>query len=117
MDEDNPYLSRVSRIGEVGRRAERKSARRLGAKLTPASGAAQSKGDMIKAEFLIEHKATIKASLSLQRDWLEKIEREAYLTGKQPALMVSFQHPSGHDHPAGRWVLVQESFFKELNEK
>lgn len=112
----NPYLDRLAnkKIGATGRKAEKRAAKSLGARLTPASGAAQSKGDMSRGEFLIEHKSTVQESMGLKRDWLEKIEREALFTGKSPALMIDFLRPSGDAHPAGRWVLVQESVFKEI---
>jgi hypothetical protein len=113
---DNPYLARRKRIGESGRRSEKRTAKRLGATLTAASGSTRAKGDMSLGEFLIEAKSTVNQSMSVQLSWLQKIEREALAVGKTPALTVTFTLPSGGDPPggAGRWVMIPESTFREI---
>ncbi|HEY0817230.1 MAG TPA: hypothetical protein VGD46_00530 [Rhizobacter sp.] len=114
---DNPYTARRARagIGASGRRAERKASTRLGARLTPASGAiASAKGDFAAGDFLCENKSTTNASLSLKLDWLQKISREALPKGKTPALALQFVNADGTPEKAGSWVMIPEHLFKEL---
>jgi hypothetical protein len=111
---DNPYLDRARRIGEHGRRSEKRLANRLGGKLIPASGSTRAKGDMVLGDFLIEAKATSRDSLSLKHDWLAKIDREALATGRKPALAVSFVRPDGTQIRGGTWIAIPEDVFKEL---
>jgi hypothetical protein len=111
----NAYLERqsLSRIGEAGRKAERKTAKRLNMRQTPASGAAIAKGDMQTREFLVEAKSTTRASVVLQHDWLAKIADEAAVTGRTPALSLSFVAQSGKPHRHGAWVAIREVDFLE----
>lgn len=103
------------KIGHVGRVSEAKVAKKLAARLTPASGAlAGAKGDMSVNNYLIEAKSTVKRSLSLKLDWLEKINHEALSTGKVPALSVRFTTEYGDEVRGGNWVMIPESEFKEL---
>ena len=111
----NPFLSRTRGIGVSGREAERKSAKRLGARLTPNSGAMTgAKGDMSLGDFLIEAKSTVADSVGLKLDWLAKISGEAAATGRKPALSVTFTRPDGTPVRHGKWVLVPETVFAEL---
>lgn len=99
-------------IGEVGRIAEKRLARRIGGKQRPASGAmAGAKGDIVKGPFLVEAKSTVNGSLGLQRDWLSKIASEAENQGLIPALAVTFTDPTGRPRNFGSWVAVPESEF------
>jgi hypothetical protein len=69
-------------------------ARRLGGRRNKASGAcAMSKGDVFVKErgWLAEAKTTGKKSMSVKRDWLVKISREASAEKLVPALVVSFE--------------------------
>jgi hypothetical protein len=113
----NPFLDRqaaVSRtIGRTGRIAEKRLAKDIKARLTPASGASSAKGDMVIGEVLVEHKSTINNSMSVKLEWLIKIEGEALATGKTPALVVDFVTPAGQPRNGGRWVMVPERVFKE----
>lgn len=114
---DNPFLNRIKKqgVGHNGRVAETKLAKRIGAKLTPASGAMTgAKGDMKRGNFLIESKATQNESMSLKRDWLLKINIEALETGKLPALAVIFTNESGKSEPRDRWIMLKETDFIEL---
>jgi hypothetical protein len=110
----NRYSERSSRIGEAGRKSEKKTAQRLGLRQTPASGAAIAKGDLRDESFLIEVKSTKNHSLSLRYDWLTKIAGEARMVGKDPALSVVFTTGQGSPLTDGRWIALPERLFREL---
>ena len=107
-------LDRVRRTGDAGRRSERLTAKRLGAKVTPASGAASAKGDMSRDDFLIEAKSTVANTMQLELHWLLKIEQEARATGRKPAIAITFTHGSGKPVRDGRWIAIPEELFAEL---
>lgn len=114
----NPYTDRkAGLIGTAGRKNERKVAKKLGARLTPNSGAmAHSKGDMHTSAFLIEHKSTSSETLSIKREWLLKIAHEALHTNRIPALAFSFTTTNGDSKIDGEWVAVPATVWKELFE-
>ncbi len=65
----------------------------MAARRQKASGAVwTSKGDVISELFLVEAKtkAQLTKSFAIKRKWLEKIDMEAFLAGKIPALAFSF---------------------------
>lgn len=98
-----------------GTEAEKRCAKRLGAVLTPASGALPgAKGDMVRKDYRIESKSTIKDSLSLRLEHLCKAADEAAEQGQVPALVVQFVTPSGRTRRRGAWVAIPENLFKEL---
>ncbi len=114
---DNPFLNRANnrKIGHNGRHSEKKLAKRMGGRLTPASGAMEgAKGDMVVDDFLIEAKATQNRSMSLDSDWLYKIYQEALELGKYPALAVTFTNNEGQSEKRERWVMVPEHVFKQI---
>lgn len=112
----NPYLARKARqgIGVAGRKSEKKTARRLGLKQTPASGAAIAKGDLRNDRVLMEAKATVHDSLAIKLEWLIKIAGEAASTGKEPALAITFTNQQGAPRKHGAWVCVPEALWTEL---
>jgi Holliday junction resolvase len=60
---------------------------------TPASGALwQCKSDVVSEHFRIECKTKVKPSKSItvQKEWVDKITLEALQTGKTPLLVISF---------------------------
>ena len=99
----------------AGLKAERKLAKRMGATLTPGSGALDgAKGDMFMDDYLIESKSTISETLSLHLRWLDKIRREALGRNKVPALAIQFTDGTGTPILGGSWVAVPENEFKAL---
>ena len=112
----NPYLDRkVKVIGATGRKSERKVARKLGAKLTPNSGAvAGAKGDMHLGDFLIEAKSTVNDSIGVKLDWLLKIADEALSSDRKPAIALTFTHAGGDPRVNGEWVAVPLHVWKEM---
>lgn len=70
---------------------EKKLAKTISATLTPNSGATTHyKGDMATEDFLIESKSTENKSMSIQQEWLKKIEIQAMREGKLPMLIIDF---------------------------
>lgn len=110
-----PYLRRgQDRIGESGRKAERKLARRLAGRARPASGAMEgAKGDIDLDEFLMEAKSTVKDSTAIKYGWLSKIAHEARNMGKKPALALSFVNHAGEPVRDGAWVMVPLHVWEE----
>lgn len=112
----NPFLERNKKqIGDVGRRAESKTQRRIGGRLTAASGASHEKGDLSLGSFIIEMKSTVARSISLKLPWLLKINHEARAVGKIPALSVLFTDQRGdpRDYNSS-WVMIPERDFQRL---
>lgn len=114
--------ARVSRsvrgalIGRTGRVSESNLAERLGARVTPASGAANSKGDMRAPGWIIEAKSTTNDSMGLKLDWLAKISNEALGVGQSPALALTFTDERGNPRRCGSWVCIPEIEYRALLE-
>ena len=103
------------RLGETGRKAERKAAKRQGARQTPASGAVEGiKGDFGTADVLTENKSTIGSTITLHLDALLKIKNQAMQSGRLPALAFQFTHSDGRARQGGAWVAVPEWVWNEL---
>jgi hypothetical protein len=114
-EDRTPALRRAIKSNH-GRTAEKKAAKRIGGKITPASGALQhSKGDIRKDRFLIDSKATVNESFRLTTEQLAKISKEALDAGKDPAILVQFVNHSGRVH-AGSWVVIPERVFREVGD-
>lgn len=119
INSKNPFSRRVRNKNKTlhGSLSEKKVAKRLDGKPTPASGALGSaKGDIVFKEILMEAKATIKDSISIKLDWLAKISREATDASKSPALSVTYVNQDGEPRKFGKWVMVPESIFKDIHE-
>lgn len=115
---DSPFTRRESKshIGRTGRRSEERLSDRIGARLTPASGAtAHSKADMTLGELLIEAKSTIHRSLVLKLDWLIKLKMEAMAVGKEGVLVVAFTDSKGK--PDSEWVVLPLERFMEMRDE
>ena len=112
----NPLLNRTARIGESGRKSEKRVARSAGARLQPASGSMiGAKGDMRKGNWLTEAKSTTAGQMALKLSWLEKINDEAMAKGLNPALTVSFVTGDGSARGT-EWVLIRRADFQEITE-
>ncbi len=106
--------STILKAAESGRRAERRAARDLGAKMIPQSGGGSSKGDFVVGEILVEHKATRNKSYSLKLADLVKIVHEALMTGRKPMFMVTFEDHHGTPRDDGRYVVMPVEVFNGL---
>lgn len=112
----NPFFARQQRagIGASGRRAEKKTAQRVGARQTAASGALDAqKGDFTVKGVRAENKSTQNASMSIKLAWLEKITKESLPNGETPVLSIQFVNEAGVPVKSGAWVMVPESVFRE----
>lgn len=90
---------------------EKHVAKALGGKQTANSGAtAFSKGDVRTDDWLIEckTKTTDSKSISIQREWIDKNEEEAFAMGKQYSA-VCFDFGDGENH-----YIISEKMFKRL---
>lgn len=67
-----------------------------------------NKSDVVSKHFRIEAKTRIKPSksITIKKEWLDKIEKEAFLTGKTPALAFSFG--DGKDY----FILSDKDFYE-----
>lgn len=90
---------RTANLTKSHRRApkqEREVAKRLGGRLTPASGAKDVKGDVrIKGVARIECKTTKHESFSVSLKMLHKLEESALMTGEVPAIIIEFHDNDG----------------------
>ena len=69
-------------------------------------GMATDDGDLATPEFLVEHKRTDNKSMSIKRDWLDKVKEGATRVGKDPALVITFERPAKPGSPAEDWILM-----------
>lgn len=124
MADPNPFRhSSKQPTNGHGKSYEKHAAKKMGAKLQPASGAlATAKGDLKlvrkKHRFLIESKSTTDASLAMKLAWLVKISEEAHAKGMEPALLFAYVLPDGRPVPnaATEWVAIPKQLFMELTE-
>lgn len=66
-------------VKQASKKQEKRIAKKNGAKVTPASGALGLKGDVrnFKQKIVYEAKMTKKKQLSLKKEWLLKLKKEA----------------------------------------
>lgn len=103
-----PYLDSDHKLSR-SRKQEKKIAKAYGGKKIKGSGNGKfQKGDVRAGRFLIEAKRTDAASIVLKREWLAKIEQEAFDDGKYPALEIQIQNQD--------WVLIRRAEFQSLKE-
>lgn len=99
----------------VGRKAEKRTARRLGAILHAASGSLDRKADMsLRHGVTLENKSTQGSSMRVQLDWLLGVWAAAREQGNTPALGVQFTLANGEPRPRGRWVMIPEDVFLDM---
>lgn len=101
-DRVNPMLARAAKAGQIGHshkrapKQERELAKRLGGRVTPASGSRDVKGDVrIKGVLRLEAKTTKNKSFSVTLDMVRKIEEAAASGGELPVLVVEFNDGMG----------------------
>lgn len=95
---------------------ESKIAKSTKGKRQPNSGATMfMKGDVVTDQFCIECKTamTEKQSISIKRDWIDKLKEEAFAIGK-PYWAVAFSF-GGLNNPENFYI-IEERLFKQLQE-
>lgn len=87
---------------------EKRLAKKYDGQVSAASGAFWSrKGDVRSIDLLIEHKYTSSnKSITIKKEWLDKIEKEAILDSRLPVLMF---HLGGKNY-----AIVLEDDFDEI---
>lgn len=90
---------------------EKEIAKRLGGRRVAGSGAFESKGDISTDEFLIDDKSTVGKSITVTKDMLMKINREAREAARVPVLSLSFTKMG---LAGDTWYMIPEWRFKEL---
>jgi hypothetical protein len=98
---------------------EDRLAKKLGGKRLPRSGglswsrwdSTTAQGDLSTKELHLEHKRTDAASMSVKKDWLEKVADGARRTGKDPGLMITFEKKGV---PPMDWVMIPLDVLQRL---
>lgn len=106
---------------------ENRIAKELGGKRLPRSGglyrtsgetARDSKvtagGDLSTKDFLVEHKFTQNKSLSLKKEWLDKVQEGAKAANKWAALGITFDLGNGKTED---WIAVPLAVFQHITDK
>lgn len=88
--------SNLTRSHKRSKAQERETAKRVGGRLTPASGAGSVKGDVRKKRVVrIECKTTQNKSFSVTREMVDRLEAAATLSGEMPVLVIEFNDGKG----------------------
>jgi hypothetical protein len=100
---------------DQGRKEEKRTAQETGMRLRPRSGAGDLKGDLTREArslpipWLVEQNSTEKRSLTVQKSWLDKINKEAMSNGRVPLFIMVI----GGD----RWYAMPEAVFNMMEEE
>ena len=92
---------------------EKRIAKKLHGRKQLNSGATMfQKGDVITDKILIECKTKVKESksISIQKDWIEKLKEEAF-TMRRPYWAITFNFGDNEDY-----FIINEKLFKQLME-
>ena len=119
MSKGNPrrpkstHWERSTSLRGESAKQEKRISKRLGARLTPNSGAGFHKSDASTSEFRIEMKQTKAKKMPVDRAVLAKIWREATETNLLPAVAVTMK---GMDAPVPEdWVIITLETFEFLS--
>jgi hypothetical protein len=99
----------------LARQQERRSAEFYGARLTPASGSRDAKGDAETADELFEFKHTERLSYGLKMSSWLRHRTAAILAGKRPVMEVEYTRPDG-SHPEYVVVLDRDDYLAMRDE-
>jgi len=118
----NPYLDRLAAAGKNahGKKSEKKTAKEMGAKLHPNSGALRgAKSDASKENYRMEMKSTVTQAMLLEMGWLVKIAHEALEQGQTPIVVISFVDNQGvpRMRQYSQWVVMPLVTFAELTDE
>ena len=108
LENSNHERARKSRKHEdrvAGRLGGRRLRRSGGAQWSPQDKSTED-GDIATPEFHVEHKGTKKKSLSVKREWLDKVREGARKFGKDPALVLTFDDPAKPHKPPEDWICL-----------
>lgn len=109
-----PRVFETPTANQIGKRGEKATSKQLDGRLVSGSGCGRMKGDIEHGSQLIEHKSTKARSMKLDKEWLEKIEKQAFQVGKEPVLVLEFQETM--PWYCQRWALIPLDRLQELLE-
>lgn len=89
---------------------EERVAKAIKGNKSKASGGSTCKSDCFNNFMRVECKSTEKKSLSIKRQWLEKITKEAHETLREP--LFSFQF----NETPQKWICMREDLFERIYE-
>ena len=101
---------------------EERLGKRLGGRRLPRSGGlAWSKwdkttacGDIAVPDFHMEHKRTERGSMSIPKEWMDKVSEGARRVAKDPGIIVTFEKKNA---PPVDWVMIPLEVFERLLKK
>lgn len=113
---------------------ENRLATRLGGKRLPQSGAKRlskyavkaqtsldqkpetitQNGDLALTDFWVEHKRTDTGTMSIKREWWEKVRDGAREAGREPSLIITFEKPNSPASKPIDLVLIPLAVFERL---
>lgn len=113
---------------------ENRLANRLGGKRLPQSGAKRlskyavkaqtsldqkpetitQNGDLALTDFWVEHKRTDTGTMSIKREWWEKVRDGAREAGREPSLIITFEKPNSPSSKPIDLVLIPLDVFERL---
>lgn len=97
------------KTGRLARKSEQKTARELGGRTQPASGATPwAKADVKTKALLIEQKDTWAKSYILKAEDLEKLRMQAVLEDRIPVFKIRFAQ-------GGEYIVIDSSWAEALN--
>lgn len=119
LSDDSGNSDRAKR----SKKHEQRIATKLGGKRYKASGAERwskwdkktARGDISTPTLHVEHKRTDRLSMSLKREWLDKVMAGARDQCKDPAMVLTFEDPDGKNPQD--WVLIPMDVLLRLMEK
>lgn len=99
------------------RKQEDRVAKKIGGSRIPRSGGLQwsryetknattADGDLSNADFHVEHKRTDKKSISIKKEWLDKVRAGAHKNCKDPALIITFEVPNKPSVAPEDWICI-----------
>jgi outer membrane protein W len=100
--------------GKGGKNYEKKSAKKLQGQLTSGSGAKDKKGDLLFGNLLLELKSSTHESITLKKEYLQKIRKAAIEQNKQPGLLFSFVTMNGVAEE--EWLCIPLYLWRYINE-
>lgn len=95
---------------------EKHIAKVTGGRVTPNSGGTKfGGGDVVTDYFLIEAKTVMseKQSFSVKREWLDKMNEQAFQQGKLESVLAFQFEPRGNNH----YILSEKQFLEYLSWK
>jgi len=115
---DNPNHDRAKRSN----RHERRVASEMGGQRIRNSGGARwskhdhntDDGDVATPDFHVEAKRTDRKSMSIKREWLDKVRSGARKFGKDPAVVLTFERPKQPSELPEDWIMMPLDVAKRL---